>query len=131
MPEQDEDTTLILQFFLLNCKVVLEPTSRHSFRSFRHSFARHSFANPDSSVLPAQLPSCFRTNVPSFPPSDSKNVTENNLYMISRGLWHFLLLVVLICPTSRSDPYRFLALSKHFLTSSGFFATAYCQYPYC
>jgi hypothetical protein len=24
--EQEEDTTLILQFFLLNCEVVLEPT---------------------------------------------------------------------------------------------------------
>jgi len=47
--------------------------------------------------------------------------------MISRILRHFLLLVVLICPTARTDPYRFLALSKHFLTSSGFFATAYCQ----
>jgi len=29
LPEQDEDTTLILQFFLLNYEVVLEPTSRH------------------------------------------------------------------------------------------------------
>ena len=49
----------------------------------------------------------------------------------SRVLRHFPLLVVLICPTSRAAPYRFLALSKHFLTSSGFFATAYCQSPYC
>jgi hypothetical protein len=30
-PEQDEDTTMILQFFLLNCEVVLEPTSPSSF----------------------------------------------------------------------------------------------------
>jgi hypothetical protein len=27
LPEQEENTTLILQFFLLNCQVVLEPTS--------------------------------------------------------------------------------------------------------
>jgi hypothetical protein len=26
LPEQEEDTTLVLQFFLLNCEVVLEPT---------------------------------------------------------------------------------------------------------
>jgi len=36
-PEQDEDTTLILQFFLLNCEVVLEPTYP-------------SFYNPPSSL---------------------------------------------------------------------------------
>jgi hypothetical protein len=27
LSEQSENTTVILQFFLLNCKVVLEPTS--------------------------------------------------------------------------------------------------------
>jgi hypothetical protein len=42
LPEQEEDTTLILQFFLLNFKVVLESTFAHSENRFFAGRLEHS-----------------------------------------------------------------------------------------